>query len=79
MSVDLSSIISDHLIQFLIQPSKSPKKSPQMVYRQICYRNFDKLQFRVDIIKVEWGSFCYDLDPNSAPEHFLIVVEKLPD
>ena len=79
MSVDLSSIISDHLIQFLIQPSKSPKKSPQMVYRQICYKNFDKLQFRVDIIKVEWRSFCHDLNPNSALEHFLKVVEKLPD
>ena len=50
-----------------------------MVYRQICYKNFDKLQFRVDIIKVEWRSFCHDLNPNSALEHFLKVVEKLPD
>ena len=71
MSGNLSSIISDHLIQFLIEPSKFTKKSPQMVYRQRCYKNFDKLQFRVDLIKVNWGSFCHDSDPNSAVEHFL--------
>ena len=34
MSANLSSIISEHLIQFLIAPSRSTKKSPQMVYRQ---------------------------------------------
>ena len=71
MSGNLSSIISDHLIQFLIEPSKFTKKSPQMVYRQRCYKNFDKLQFRADLIKVNWSSFCHDSDPNSAVEHFL--------
>ena len=77
MSRNLSSIISYHLIQFLIEPSKFTKKSPQMVYRQRCYKNFDKLQFRADLIKVNWGSFCHDPDPNSAVEHFLKIVEKL--
>ena len=48
-----------------------------MVYRQRCYRNFDKLQFRADLIKVNWDSICYDLDPNSAGEHFLKIAEKL--
>ena len=56
----LSSVISDNLIQFFIEPSKSKKKSPKMVYRQRCYKNFDKLQFRVDLIKVNWSSFCHD-------------------
>ena len=32
-SGNLSSIISDHLIKFLIEPSKSIKKLPQMFYR----------------------------------------------
>ena len=50
-----------------------------MVYRQRCYKNFDKLQFRVDLIKVNWGSFCHDPDPNSAVENFLKIVEKLLD
>ena len=56
MSGNLSSIIPDPLIQFLIEPSKFTKKSPQIVYRQRCYKIFDKLQFRVDLIKVNWGS-----------------------
>ena len=75
MSGNLSSIISDHLLQFLIEP-KFTKKSPQIVYRQRC---FDKLQFRVDLIKVNWGSFCHDPGPNSAVEHFLKIEEKLLD
>ena len=52
MSGNLSSIISDQLIQFLTEPSKSSKKSLQMVYRKRCYKNFGKLQFRADLIKV---------------------------
>ena len=79
MSGNLSSIISDHLIQFLIEPSKFTKKSPQMIYRQRCFKNFDKFKFRADLIKVNWGSFCHDPDLNSAVEHFLKIVEKLLD
>ena len=78
-SGNLSSIISDHLIHFLIESSKFTEKSPQMVYRQRCYKHFDKLQFRADLIKVNWGSFCHDPDPNSAVEHFLKIVERLLD
>ena len=79
MSGNLSSIISDHLHQFLIEPSKFTKKSPQIFYRQRRYKNFDKLQSRADLIKVNWSSFCHDPDPNSAVEHFLKIVEKLLD
>ena len=79
MSGNLGSIISDHLLQFLIEPSKFTKKSPQVVYRQKCHKKFDKLQSRADLIKVNWSSFCHDPDPNSADEHFLKVVEKLLD
>ena len=79
MSENLSSIISDHLIPFLIKPSKFTTKLPKMVYRQRCYKNFGKLQFRADLIKVNWGSFCHDPYPNSALEHFLKIVEKLLD
>ena len=39
MSGNLSSIISDHLIEFLIEPSKLTEKSLQMVYKQRCYKN----------------------------------------
>ena len=78
MSGNLSRIISNHLIQYLIEPSKFTKKSPQMVYRQICYKSFDKLYFRADLIRVSW-TVCYDPDPNSALEHFLKIVQKLLD
>ena len=33
----------------------------------------------MDLIKVNWDSFCHDPDPNSAIEHFLKIVEKLLD
>ena len=79
VSGNLISIIYDHLIQFLIEPSKFTEKLPQMVYKQRCYKNFDKLQFRADLIKVKWGSFCHDPDPNSAVEHFLRIIERLLD
>ena len=79
MSGNLSSIISDHLIQFLIEPSKFIKNSPQLVYRQRCYKNFDKLQFRAELIKINWDSLCHDPNSNSALEHFLKIVEKLLD
>ena len=44
-----------------------------MGYRQRYYKDFDKLQFRAVLIKINWGSFCHDPDPNSALEHFLKI------
>ena len=59
MSGNLSSIISDHLIQFLIEPSQFTKKSPQMIYRQRCYKKFEKLEFRVDLIKINLSGVVF--------------------
>ena len=39
---NLSSIISDHLIQFLIEPSATNTKLEQTFKLQRCYKNFDK-------------------------------------
>ena len=33
----------------------------------------------MDLIKVNWGSFFHDSDPNSALEHLLKIIEKLLD
>ena len=66
-------------MQFLIEPSNVTKKSPQKAYRQRCYKNFDKLQFRADLIKVNWDSIYHDPDKNSAGEHSLKITEKLLD
>ena len=39
---NISSVISDHLIQFLIEPSSSNAKLEQTCTMQRCYKNFDK-------------------------------------
>ena len=51
----------------------------QKMDKQYTFAVFQSLQFRVDLIKVNWGSFCHDADPNSVLEHFLKFVEKLLD
>ena len=48
-----------------------------MIHRKRSYKNFDKLQFRADLIKFNWDSFCHDPNPNVTLEHFLKIIEKL--
>ena len=50
ISGNLSSIISDHLIQFLIEPLYFSEKSSKMINRQRCNKNFDKLKFKADLL-----------------------------
>ena len=52
MSGKITSIISDHLSQFLIEPANFTKKSSQKIYRQRYYKNFDKFQFKVTSLKL---------------------------
>ena len=73
---NLSSISSDYHLQFLIKPLNFTKISTQMIYRQRYYKNVDKLQFRADLIKVNWDSFSHDSNPNAALGNFLKIVEK---
>ena len=42
---NISSIISDHLIQFLIKPSAAKEKLEQVFKLQRCHKNFDKIKF----------------------------------
>ena len=42
---NISSIISDHLIQFLIKPFPAKEKLEQAFKLQKCYKNFDKIKF----------------------------------
>ena len=49
ISGNLSSIISNHLIQFLIEPLDFLEKSSKMINRQRCYKMFDKLKFKADL------------------------------
>ena len=63
-SENLSSIISDHLIQFLIEPLDSSEKSSKVINKQRCYKNFDKLKFKGEFVKVNWDGFCLTSDPS---------------
>ena len=68
---NLSSIISDHLIQFLIEPLDFSEKSSKMINRQRCYKNFDKLKFKADLVKVSWDGFCLTSNTSDVYIHFL--------
>ena len=79
ISRNLSSIISDHLIQFLIEPLDFSEKSSKIVNRQRCYKNFDKLKFKTDLVKINCDGFCPSSYPNDALAHFLKIVNTLLD
>ena len=79
ISGNLSSIISDHLIQFLIEPLDFSEKSSKIINRQRCYKNFGKLKFKADLVKVNWDGFCLTFNPNDAIINFLKIVNKLLD
>ena len=74
---NISSVISDHLIQFLIEPSSSNAKLEQTYQLQRCYKNFDKAKFKNDLHKISWKEHCSNPDSNVALEHFLQIINKL--
>ena len=49
---NISSIISDHLIQFLTEPSATNAKLEQIFKLQRCYKNFDKTKFKNGLLKI---------------------------
>ena len=67
----ISYFISDHVIQFLIQPSSSNAKLEQTCKLQRCYKNFDKAKSNNDPHKISWKEHCSNPDSNVALEHFL--------
>ena len=68
---NISSVISDHLIQFLIEPSSSNAKLEQTCKLQRRYKKSDKAKFRSDLYKISWKEHCTNPDSNVALEHFL--------
>ena len=50
-----------------------------MINKQRCYKNFDILKFKADLVKVSWDGFCLTSNPNDALVHFLKIVNKLLD
>ena len=49
---NISCVISDHLIQFLIEPSSSNAKLEQTCKLQRCHKNFDMEKFKNDLHKI---------------------------
>ena len=73
---NISSAISDHLIQFLIEPSSSNAKLEQTCKLQRYYKNFDRAKFKNDLHKISWKEHCNNPDSNVALEHFLQLIDK---
>ena len=68
---NISSIISDHLIQFLTEPSATNAKLEQTCKLQRCYKNFNKTKFKNDLHKISWKEHCSNPDSNVVLEYFL--------
>ena len=65
-------VISDHLIQFLIQSTLTNAKLEQACKLQICYKNFDKINLKMTYTKSA-GKNTSNSDSNVALEHFLQI------
>ena len=50
-----------------------------MINRQRCYKIFDKLKFKADLVKVNWDGFCLTSNLNDALAHILKIVNELLD
>ena len=77
ISGNLSSIISDHLFQFSTEPLYFSQKLSKIINRQRYYKNFDKLKFKTDLVKINWDGFCLNSNPNDALAHFLKIIFEI--
>ena len=51
---NLCSVISDHLTQFLVEPSSYMQNNSKENITKRCYKKFDKEKFKSDLGKVNW-------------------------
>ena len=72
-------VTSDHLIQFLIEPSSTNAKFEKTCKLQRCYKNFHKTKFKNDLHKISWKEHCSNPDSNVVLEYFLQMINKLLD
>ena len=76
---NINSVISDQLIQFLIEPSSSNAKLQQTCKLQRYCKNFDKAKFKNDLHKISWKEHCSNPDSDVVLEHFLQIINKCLD
>ena len=75
----ICSVISDHLIKFLVESSSYIHNSSKEKIINRCYKKFDKEKRKSDLGKVNWQKHCNDPDPNVFMEDFLKIVHMLLD
>ena len=75
---NIISVISDHLIQFLIELSSFNAKLEETCKLQRSYKNFNKAKFKNDLHKISWKEHFSNPDSNVALEYFL-QINKLLD
>ena len=76
---NISSVIWDHLIQCLVEPSSSNGKLEETCKLQKCCKNFDKAKFKNDLLNISWKEHCSNPDSTVALEYFLEIINKLLD
>ena len=59
---NISSVISDHLIQFLVEPFLTNAKLEQTCKLQRCYKKFEKTKFKNDLDKISLKEHCSNPD-----------------
>ena len=73
---NLCSVISDHLFQFLVEPSYYMHNSSKEKITKRCYKRFDKEKFKSDLGKVNWQKQCNNPDPNFSMEHIHMLLDR---
>ena len=76
---NLCSVISDHLIQFLVELFSFMDNSSKEKITKRCFKKFDKEKFKSDWGTVNSQKHCNNPDPNVSMEHFLKIVHALLD
>ena len=78
---NISSVISDHLIQFLIEPTMISinAKLEQTCKLQRYYKNFDQTKFKNDLHKINWKKHCSIANSNVTLVHFGQTISELLD
>ena len=76
---NINSVISDQLIQFLIEPSSSNAKLQQTCKLQRYCKNVDQAKFKNDLHKISWKEHCSNPDSDVVLEHFLQIINKCLD
>ena len=77
--MNICSVISDHLIQFFIEP-KSLCKTTSNVKKEVrCFKNFNQQAFKSSLDKINWARVLNTNNPNSNLKHFFDIINALWD